>query len=64
MQINWIKSDSKKQNRIYKEKVMPKVAINTPAPDFELEDYKGNKVKLSDFKGKTNVILIFNRTFT
>jgi len=43
---------------------MPKVAINTPAPDFKLEDYKGKKVKLSDFKGKSNVILIFNRTFT
>ena len=42
---------------------MPKVTINTPAPDFELEDFKGNKVKLSDFKGKSNVILIFNRTF-
>ncbi len=43
---------------------MPKVSINTPAPDFEMEDYKGNNVKLSDFKGKSNVILIFNRTFT
>lgn len=43
---------------------MPKVSINTPAPDFELEDYQGNKVKLSDYKGKSNVILIFNRTFT
>lgn len=43
---------------------MPKVSINTPAPDFTLEDYEGKSVRLSDFKGKSNVILIFNRTFT
>ncbi len=43
---------------------MPKVAINAPAPDFELQDYQGNTVRLSDFKGKSNVLLIFNRTFT
>jgi len=43
---------------------MPKVSINSKAPDFELQDYKGNTVRLSDFKGKSNVILIFNRTFT
>jgi len=28
------------------------------APDFELEDIQGNKVKLSDFRGK-NVVLVF-----
>lgn len=43
---------------------MPKVAINTPAPEFELQDYKGNTVRLSDFQGKANVLLVFNRTFT
>ncbi|MBE0687530.1 MAG: redoxin domain-containing protein [Anaerolineaceae bacterium] len=43
---------------------MPKVSINTPAPDFTLEDYAGKTVRLSDFKSKSNVILIFNRTFT
>lgn len=43
---------------------MPKVAIDTPAPEFELQDYKGNTVRLSDFKGKANVLLVFNRTFT
>ena len=43
---------------------MPKVAINTPSPEFELQDYKGNTVRLSDFKGKTNVLLVFNLTFT
>ena len=43
---------------------MPKVSINTSAPDFTLENYEGEKVQLSDFKGKSNVILIFNRGFT
>jgi peroxiredoxin len=43
---------------------MPKVSINTPAPDFSLVNYEGNTVRLSDFKGKSNAILIFNRTFT
>lgn len=43
---------------------MPKVAINTPAPEFELQDYEGNTVRLSDFQGKANVLLVFNRTFT
>jgi peroxiredoxin len=43
---------------------MPKVAINATAPDFELQDYEGKTVRLSDYKGESNVILIFNRTFT
>jgi len=41
---------------------MPKVEINTPAPDFKLEDYQGKQVSLKDFKGK-NVLLVFNRGF-
>ena len=41
---------------------MPKVAMNTPAPDFELADYTGKPVRLSQFRGK-NVLLVFNRTF-
>jgi peroxiredoxin len=43
--------------------VMAEVAINTPAPDFELADYKGNKVTLSQFFNKKNVLLVFNRGF-
>jgi len=30
----------------------------------EMLDYKGNTVRLSDYKGESNVILIFNRAFT
>lgn len=41
-----------------------KVQLNTPAPDFKLADYQGNQVSLSDFKGKKNVVLVFNRGFT
>jgi peroxiredoxin len=43
---------------------MPKIAINTPAPDFFLDNYLGKKVLLSDFKGQSNILLVFNRGFT
>ncbi len=33
-----------------------------PAPDFELEDVQGNKVRLSEFRGKP-VVLAFLRGF-
>ncbi len=33
------------------------------APDFELTDTYGQIVRLSDFRGKKNVVLIFNRGF-
>jgi peroxiredoxin len=34
--------------------------LGSPAPDFELADLDGNKVKLSTFKGKTVVLEWFN----
>ena len=43
---------------------MPKVEINTQAPDFSLVDFKGETVRLSDFKDHKNVLLVFNRGFT
>ena len=35
----------------------PKVGEN--APDFSLADVSGDQVRLSDFKGEKNVVLIF-----
>ncbi len=42
---------------------MPRVSLNVPAPDFTLRDLNGNPVSLSDFRGQSNVLLVFNRTF-
>jgi peroxiredoxin len=33
------------------------------APDFILEDLNGNPVRLSDFRNRKIVLLIFNRGF-
>jgi cytochrome oxidase Cu insertion factor (SCO1/SenC/PrrC family) len=33
--------------------------VGDRAPDFELTDTEGQKVRLSDFKGKKNVVLAF-----
>jgi len=46
-----------------RETIMPRVTINTPAPDFTLADYTGRIIRLSDFCGRKNVFLVFNRTF-
>jgi peroxiredoxin len=43
---------------------MPRVELNTPAPDFTLNDFNGNSVSLSDFAGKKNVLVVFNRGFS
>lgn len=42
---------------------MPKVALNTPAPDFTLTNFQGEPVQLSSFKGQANLLLVFNRGF-
>jgi peroxiredoxin len=33
------------------------------APDFTAGDAGGRSIKLSDFRGKKNVMLVFNRGF-
>jgi peroxiredoxin (alkyl hydroperoxide reductase subunit C) len=43
---------------------MPQVALNQPAPDFTLKSVSGEPVTLSSFRGKKNVLLVFNRGFT
>lgn len=40
-----------------------KAKLNKPAPDFTLPDFNGSAVTLSDFYGKKNVVLVFNRGF-
>jgi peroxiredoxin len=42
---------------------MPKVLPNTRAPDFVLQNFDGKSIRLSDFRGKSNVLLVFNRGF-
>jgi len=37
----------------------PKVKVGDTAPDFTLRDQNGKEVKLSDFRGKKNVVLAF-----
>jgi peroxiredoxin len=43
---------------------MPQVSLDTPAPDFALEDFRGKTVCLSHFRDQTHVVLVFNRGFT
>jgi peroxiredoxin len=33
------------------------------APDFTARDTEGRKIKLSEYRGKKNVMLVFNRGF-
>lgn len=42
---------------------MSRVEVNRPAPDFEIKDYLGVPIKLSDYQGKKNVLLVLNRGF-
>jgi peroxiredoxin (alkyl hydroperoxide reductase subunit C) len=39
------------------------VTIDAPAPDFTLPDFSGRPVSVAEFRGKSNVLLVFNRTF-
>lgn len=42
---------------------MSRVELNQSAPDFTLADLNGNEVSLSNFHGRKNVLLVFNRGF-
>lgn len=44
--------------------MMARVSIDQIAPDFSLPDYHGQVVRLSDYRGKQKVLLVFNRGFT
>lgn len=38
---------------------MPNLAIGDAAPDFELSSHTGERIKLSDFRSRKNVVLAF-----
>jgi len=40
-----------------------RIQLDQPAPEFTLTDANGQKVSLSDFKNRQNVLLVFNRGF-
>lgn len=42
---------------------MSKIKIDKKAPDFNLDDFRGDQFRLSDYVGKKIVILVFNRGF-
>lgn len=42
---------------------MSRVEMHSQAPEFQVEDYLGNSVSLSQFEGQFNVLLVFNRGF-
>jgi peroxiredoxin len=42
---------------------MPQVTLNILAPDFSLQDFQGETVRLSDFRGHSHILLVFNRGF-
>jgi peroxiredoxin Q/BCP len=43
---------------------MPKLKNGDTAPDFDLEDQNGNRVKLSDYKGKKLVVYFYPKADT
>jgi peroxiredoxin len=43
---------------------LSRVALDRPAPDFELADFEGRPVALRDYRGRRHVVLVFNRGFT
>lgn len=53
------------ENRILKRRYykVASVELNKQAPAFEIEDLKGNKFKLSDFRGESNILIVLNRGF-
>jgi peroxiredoxin len=42
---------------------MSRAELNEPAPNFTLIDFTGREVSLTDFQGKKNILLVFNRGF-
>ena len=41
-----------------------RVELNMLAPDFFMADFAGRRVRLSDYRGRQNIVLVFNRGFS
>ena len=41
-----------------------RIKVGEKSRDFKLKDTNGEMISLSDFEGKKNIYLIFNRGFT
>lgn len=61
--MRFLFANFKKESLDKKGHPMPKIALNAPAPDFTLQDFSGETIRLSDFKEQFNVLLVFNRGF-
>lgn len=42
---------------------MPKIDLMAEAPDFQLVGFTGVSFRLSSYRGRSNVLLVFNRGF-
>ena len=42
---------------------MARISLDIPAPDFTLQDFRGEPVRLSECRGQSHVVLMFNRGF-
>jgi peroxiredoxin len=42
---------------------MSRIELNQPAPDFVLEDFRNQPIRLSDYFHHKNTLLVFNRGF-
>ena len=43
--------------------LMAEILSKMQAPGFAARDFRGKEVSLSDFAGKKNVLMVFNRGF-
>ena len=42
---------------------LSRIKVGQPAPDFTLENIDGKSIRLSDFRGKKSVVLVFYRGY-
>lgn len=42
---------------------MARVELDKEAPGFSLQDFNGKTVELSEFAGRSHVLVVFNRGF-